>query len=278
MEPYWNSIKQIVRESDIVLEIVDARAVELSRNEQLEKIIREAGRPKIIVVNKIDLVDPKELEMSVERLLVDNECVVYVSNRRTRTIKTLLAKIRQMFAKYGKRKEFDDNSPIVKKPYREARADIVIGVVGYPNVGKSSIINALSFKKKMKVSVKAGTTHGVHWISASDEIKLIDTPGVIPLAKTEEINLGFIAARSPEKLKDPELVAGKIIGLFKSKGRLSKIEEAYKLKIENPEANEYEIIEEIGRKKGHLKKGGVIDEKRTSLLIVKNWQDGKLKL
>lgn len=59
MEPYWDLIKRIINESDIVLEILDARLVELSRNEEVEKLIEEVGRPVIFVVNKRDLADSK---------------------------------------------------------------------------------------------------------------------------------------------------------------------------------------------------------------------------
>ena len=70
MEQYWDQIKQIVHESDIVLEILDARAVDLSRNEQLEKIIANAARPRIYVLNKCDLVAKKELEFNQQLKVV----------------------------------------------------------------------------------------------------------------------------------------------------------------------------------------------------------------
>jgi len=73
--------------------------------------------------------------------------------------------------------------------------------LGYPNVGKSSIINGLAHKKKVKVSKKAGTTHGSHWIRISDDIKLIDSPGVIPLAKDEDLKYGLIGARDIQKIE-----------------------------------------------------------------------------
>jgi hypothetical protein len=57
---------------------------------------------------------------------------------------------------------------LIGEDYRVAKGDIIVGVVGYPNVGKSSVINALTFKKKAKVSTKAGTTHGVHWIASGE--------------------------------------------------------------------------------------------------------------
>lgn len=280
MEPYWDLVKQIVKESDIVLEILDARAVDLSRNEQLEKIIAEAGRPRIFVVNKADLVSKKDLEIAVEKVArqrnTESEYVVYFSNRIKRTAKNLLTKIRQVFAKHGKRESF---IPAIKRPYREAHGDIVVGVVGYPNVGKSAVINALAFKKKANVSSKAGTTHGIHWISAGEEIKLIDTPGVIPLSFQEEARLGIIAAKNPEKLKDPDIVAAKIIEMFKKENKLDRLERFYNFRVkeENIE-NPYLILEQISLEKKHLRKGGFPDEKRTAIMLVKDWQTGKLKL
>jgi ribosome biogenesis GTPase A len=284
MEPYWDQIKEIVRESDIVLEILDARAVEFSKNEQIDKIIKEYNRPRIFVVNKADLISKEELQNALEILKREHgaseDYIVYFSNKIKKTTRNLIGKIRQLFHKHGKRPTFKDN-PILKRPYREAKADIIIGVVGYPNVGKSSVINAISFSKKAKVSSKAGTTHGVHWITAggAKEIKLIDTPGVIPLARVDESKLGFFAARSTEKLKEPDVVAGDIIEHFINEKKLDIIENFYNFKIsEENKDNPYLILEQLSLAKKHLKKGGVADDRRTAIMLVKAWQNGKLKL
>ncbi len=285
MERYWDLIEQIVRESDIILEVIDARFPQLSRNKQVEELLVKLGRPVIIVMNKADLISRKDLEVNVAELTKEFDDkerkteIVYISNRQTRTVKTLLAKIRQVFAKYGKRPDFY-NQPIIKKPYREAKGDIVVGIVGYPNVGKSSIINALSFKKKVAVSKKAGTTHGIHWIKANNEIKLIDTPGVIPLEYEEESKLAMIAAKSLEKIHDPQVVAIKIIESFMVKNNVSKIFEFYNLKEQKSEydKNALEILTELSLGMKHLRKGGVADENRTSYVIIKDWQDGNLRL
>ncbi len=278
MEPYWESVKQIILESDIVLEILDARMVELSRNKKLEELISSMGRQRIFVINKADLVPRKDLEHAAEKILREKAGeVVYVSNKNKRTIKLLLGKIRQVFSKHGKRKDFHEQ-PIIKKPYREAKGDIIVGVVGYPNVGKSSVINALAFKKKMQVSTKAGTTHGVHWVSAGGGgIRLIDTPGVVPLEYMEEAKLGLISAKSPEKIKDPDAVAGKIVEMFIDNDCIRKMEGFYKVDLNN-EKNPYEIISKIALQKKHLKKGGLPDETRTSTMIIRDWQNGKLRL
>lgn len=274
MEPYWEVIRQIIKESDIVLEILDARFVEFSRNEKLEELIKSIGRPVITVVNKSDLMPRKNLEISVDKLKQNRSEVVFVSCRDPKTIQNLKEHIKRVFAKYGKREAIER----LKKssPHKEAWADIVVGVVGYPNVGKSSVINALSLKKKAKVTSTPGTTHGGHWIASSDKIILIDTPGVIPLNYMDKTRLDLIGARSVEKMDDKEIVAAKIVELF-LKGKKENLELRYKFKIEEGE-DAYQVIEKIGKARAHLKKGGIVDKDRTWTLIIDDWQKGKLKL
>ena len=121
MEPYWNSIKQIITESDIILEILDARSVDLSRNEQLEAIIKEAGRPRIYVINKADLVSRKELEKAVTELVMKREInrddIMYFSNRIRTTITNLMMKIKKTFEKHGKRSGFSALAPSCVFPH-----------------------------------------------------------------------------------------------------------------------------------------------------------------
>jgi len=269
MEPYVDLLKRIIAESDIVLEILDARLVDYSRNLDIEAMIKKANKPRIFVINKSDMVSKKVVEKDIEKLNREG-VAVYVTREDKKTFKILLSKIRQVFSKYGKTQIIDEN-------HRAAKADIVVGVVGYPNVGKSSVINGLSFSKKTIVSKRAGTTHGAHWITASKEIKLIDTPGVIPLEYNDEVKLGLISARDAHRLKQPDLVAAKIVQMFIEKNKKA-FEDYYGIKIDDETKSPYEIIEEIALKKSHLKKGGFADEIRMSIIIVKDWQDGKLKL
>ena len=271
MEPYWDIIKRIIEESDLVLEILDARLVELSRNEEVERLISEINRPMIFVVNKSDLVSKESLKRQVKKLREKGE-VVFISAKSPKITKILLYVIKKVFKKYGKHERVERGK---KDKPREAKADIVVGVLGYPNVGKSSIINALAHKRKVKVSKKAGTTHGIHWIKATNEIKLIDSPGVIPLARDDEIRYGLIGAKDSERLKNPELVAYAVVKLF-LKVNLSAFEKLYGISAD--EKSVEEIINEIGLKRGHLVKGGKVDENRTCSLIVRDWQEGRLKL
>lgn len=266
---YIEKLKRIINESDLVLEVLDARLIELSINEEIENLIKEIGIPSIYVINKSDLVSKKNLKSRLNKLRKKTKSkIVYISVKNSRSMKVLLYMIKKVFNEYGKR---GVDNPI----NRVAKADIVVGVLGYPNVGKSSIINALCHKKKTRVSKTAGTTHGIHWIKATNEIKLIDTPGIIPLKKDDELRYALIGARNSENLKAPEVVADSLIKLF-IKYNKKYLENFYDIKITKEDFES--IIFQIAKRRGYLLKGGVTDEYRTSVTIVRDWQQGKIVL
>lgn len=271
-EPYWDVIKRIITESDVVVEVLDARLIELSRNSEVESLIKEIGRPLIYAVNKSDLVSKKSLKKQLENIKGN---IVFMSKEDSKSSRILLFEIKKAFRKTGKRiiPEKDQYDP--KPEYREAKADIVVGILGYPNVGKSSIINKLCHKGKVKVSKKAGTTHGIQWVKLTDKIKLIDSPGVIPLKKDDEIRYSLISAKNPDKIKDPESVAYAIINLF-IKNNIIPLEKFYHINIQD--TDQTAILEQISNKKGHLLKGGIPDENRTYIQLIRDWQNGKLNL
>lgn len=298
IEPYWDLIKRIITESDIVLEVIDARLVELSRNEEVEKLIEEVGRPVIYVVNKSDLVNKEKLKEQIKPLEDEGKNIVFVSDKNKMSYKILLYNIRKLFSECGKREMTERHVGDPKQRFREAKADIVVGILGYPNVGKSSIINGLTHKKKMKVSKKAGTTHGIHWIKLDDEMKLIDSPGVIPLKNDtrkrvfpvspnskehqkfvdDEIRYGLIGAKDSARLKNPEVVANAVIKLF-MKDNPRAFEKHFDISIDEGEENDfYSIIDKIGNRRRYLLKGNRIDENRVCQDIIRDWQQGSLRL
>ena len=105
MEAYWDLIGRIIKESDLVLEVLDARLVELSRNDMVEKMVEEIGRPMLFVINKSDLVSKKSLKEQVIELKKKGD-VVFVSANKPKDVKVLLYAIKKIFKKHGKRSYF----------------------------------------------------------------------------------------------------------------------------------------------------------------------------
>lgn len=280
IEPYWDSISRIITESDLVLEVLDARLIELSRNEEVERLIKEIGRPVIFVANKSDLANRDDVKEQVKKLQDQGKYVVFVSTKNKKTTRLLLYLIRKVFKIHGKREITARKKGEPKTTHRIAKADIVVSVLGYPNVGKSSLINALCHKKKVQVSKKAGTTHGIHWIRLNDEIKLIDSPGVIPLQRDDDVRYGLIGARDSEKMKNPDMVAYAVIKYFMKKNKKA-FERLYNIEMTEEEIKDqdaYSIILKVAEKRHFLLKGGVQDENRAVELIVRDWQEGRLRI
>src|SRR3989338_11620094 len=131
MEPYWDLIKRIIVESDLVLEILDARLIEISRNKEIEKLVEEIGRPLLFVVNKSDLVNMNILKKQIQDLKNEGD-VVFVSAKKPKDVKVLLYAIKKLFKRYGKREKIIRIIGSEKVKTREAKADIVVGILGYP--------------------------------------------------------------------------------------------------------------------------------------------------
>lgn len=247
---FWPVVKYVIKQSDVVLLILDARMPELSENEELQRMIDYNHRMIIRVFNKIDLVSQKSLN-ELKSQFPDAYFVAGIKNIGISDLKRGLL--------------------ILQK--RMKITDMKVGVVGYPNVGKSAVINALAHRARAKVARHAGTTRGIQFIRVSD-FMILDSPGVVPI-EDNELKLGILGAKNPEKLKDPYKVVIALIKKFIQKDK-TVLERYYSIVI--PEGTEADsVIELIARKKGFLQKGGVIDEERTMFQFLRDWQAGKLR-
>ena len=247
---------KIINECHIILAVLDARNPEGTRNKNLEDKIKESNKKLIYVLNKADLVPVKILERWKEIIKSENPeaSVVFVSSKHKKGTKIL----RDDIKKYLQLKGIKDGK---------------VGVVGYPNVGKSSLINALTGKKSAASGLVAGLTKGEQWIKLTKNIKLLDTPGVIE--PKDEDELVMIGALRYEKIENPVEPAIKILkNLYAFDENIVK--NYYNIEINNIEDINEEFIEKIGKKLNYLGKNGIIDMKRTAKSIIKDYQDGKL--
>jgi len=251
--------ENIINMSDIILEILDARFIEETRNPELEKQIKKKDKKIIYVLNKSDLIDIRKIK---EEEIISLSPKVFVSCITRKGGKELRNKIKI-------------TSHNVEKPVDKALNKITVGIIGYPNTGKSSIINLLVGKPAAGVGSDAGFTHGIQKVNLTSGIVLIDSPGVIPNKEYSTSNIEAMArntkvgARSFSQVKNPGVAVSVIMKEFPS-----VIEKFYNIDAEgNPET----LMEKLGRKKGLLKKGNEVDEDKIARLILKDWQEGRIR-
>jgi len=242
MARFWKVANDIIKNSDIILEVLDSRNITNSRNKEIEDKIKFEKKFLVFVVNKCDLVDRRILEKETNQL----KNSIFVSSTKYHGFKMLKERIIILGKKL-------DKVPTV-------------GVVGYPNVGKSSIINALKGKHSAKTSSESGYTKGVQMISTK-KFLLMDTPGVISYREKDENKLGSIGAIDFSKVKDPEEVALELIT-----NNLKLLQRFYKIKKDDEE-----FLEELALSKNLLIKGGTPDTKRSARKILQDWQKGNIK-
>lgn len=270
--------KQIIQDLkliDIVIELLDARIPISSQNPNIAEITK--NKKKIIVLNKCDLSDDRQNKLWVEYFKKKNIPAVLVDANSGKGIDECIRQIEKIM-------QVDLDAHAEKgRTGRKIRAMIL----GIPNVGKSSFINRISKRTTAGVGNKPGVTKQKQWIRINEKIELLDTPGVLwPKFESEEVALHLCFTGSiKEEILDKVEIAYQLTKFLLENYR-KKLCERYKLdeefieqtlKQDQPENNNiYEIMLEIGKKRGCIMSGGRIDEEKTSRLILDEFKNGKL--
>ena len=247
---------------DVVIELVDARIPLSSRNPDIDKLA--ANKSCIILLNKCDLADDLVSNKWVEYFKEKNFYVLKLNSRTGMGIKQINPTINEACkAKI----ESNKRKGILNRPIRAM-------VVGIPNVGKSTFINAYAGKACAKTGNKPGVTKGKQWIRLSKNIELLDTPGILwPKFDDQTIGerLAMIGSMNDEILNTDELALN-IIKYLKLRYP-ENLKERYEA---DTEAEALEIMEHIASKRGCLKKGGVTDYEKVSGIILEDFRSGRL--
>jgi len=260
---------------DVVVEILDARIPLSSQNPDIGQYTR--GKKKVIVLNKSDLANEMENKKWVQYFEKNGVPAVLVDSNSGKGIREAIKKIEVVY--HEEENKFSNKGRTGKS--------IRVMILGIPNVGKSSFINRVTKKNSAQVGNRPGVTRQKQWIRISENIELLDTPGVLwPKFESEEVGLKLAYTGT---IKDDVLEIIEIgFSLLKYLiyNYKANLIERYKLdetKVEqilgqDTEENDkaIEIMDEIGRKRGAIVSGGVVDQEKVARIILDDFRNGKI--
>lgn len=256
-------LKEQIKAVDLIIEIRDARIPISSTNQDLLKLTGD--KPRIIVLNKSDLADPNRTTEWEHILKKEAFAVVRVNSLDRKGTKTVVTKCQEASKGMLEKRA---NKGLLPRAVRAM-------VLGIPNVGKSSFINAMVKKGSARTGNKPGVTRGNQWVRLLKNIELLDTPGILwPRFEDQRTGeyLAYTGAIS-EKTFDIEEVALRLIKLLKDEypGTISSF-----YGLDSEEGEPYMVLDNVGEKRHFLDKKGTVQTERTAYRMLHDFQEGKL--
>ncbi len=247
---------------DLVIELVDARIPISSRNPEIDELGKNKSR--LILLNKSDLSEDKCNDEWADYFKAKGYYVVKVNSKKGGGVKSIQGIIQEACKEKIER---DRKRGILNRPVRAM-------VVGIPNVGKSTFINALAGKACTKTGNKPGVTKGKQWIRLNKNVELLDTPGILwPKFEDQTVGLrlAFIGSIKDEILNAEEL-AMELIGFLKEHYPRILSE---KYQIQEGE-DTFACLREIAQNRHCLIKGSELDTLKASRLLLDDFRNGRI--
>ncbi|CAN7938791.1 unnamed protein product [Ixodes hexagonus] len=250
----WNELYKVIDSSDVVVQVLDARDPMGTRSTFIENFMRKEKPHKhlVFVLNKCDLVPTWVTQRWVALLSADFPTMAFHASLNNPFGKGALINLLRQFSKLHTDKR-----------------QISVGFIGYPNVGKSSVINALRAKKVCNVAPIAGETKVWQYITLMRKIYLIDCPGVVYPTGDSDTEIVLKGVVRVENIKDPEDHIAEVL----ARVRPEYIAKTYKVESWD---DAMDFLEKLGRRSGKLLKGGEPDVPTVAKMVLNDWQRGKL--
>lgn len=248
---------------DLVVELCDARIPQASRNPILADLVKQ--KPHILFMNKADLADPAVTEAWVKHYRAQDLTAIPGSAFEAKDRKLLIDEAVSQL------------SDIIEKAEARGLRDrrLRLMMIGIPNCGKSTLINALAKRKAAATEDRPGVTRGAQWIRTELGYDLLDMPGVLwPKLGTQHDQIALASTGAiKDQILDIVAVAYEAFKILIDRYP-DKLMERYKLK--DLDMDPYELFEATARKRGCVRSGGRIDENRFASLLLDEFRAGTI--
>ncbi|KAL2945503.1 Guanine nucleotide-binding protein-like NSN1 [Bienertia sinuspersici] len=266
---FYKELVKVIEASDVILEVLDARDPLGTRCVDMEKLVLNSGPNKklVLLLNKIDLVPREAVEKWLKYLREELPAVAFKCS--TQEQRSNLGWKSSKSSKATKQSNLLQTSDclgadtLIKK-------SITVGIVGLPNVGKSSLINSLKRSHVVNVGATPGLTRSLQEVQLDKNVKLLDCPGVVMLKSVQnDATVALRNCKRIEKLEDPVGPVKEILKLCPGEVLVT----LYKV----PSFDTVDdFLFKVATVRGRLKKGGVVDVDAAARIVLHDWNEGKI--